>query len=92
MLAELVAGGTDARLLLVGDGDFDDDVASLAEMLGVGDLCIRVPSVPDPERYYCAMDAFLMPSLFEGFGYALVEAQCAGPLASRARPYRMRPA
>ncbi len=78
VLAELVAGGTDARLLLVGDGELTGEVVALAERLGVADLCLHVSSVLDPERYYSAMDVFLMPSVFEGFGYTLLEAQCSG--------------
>ena len=78
VLAELVAAGVDARLLLIGDGELVESVASLANELGVAELYVHISSVENAEAYYCALDAFLMPSVFEGFGFSLIEAQCSG--------------
>ncbi|WP_091007897.1 glycosyltransferase [Parafannyhessea umbonata] len=78
VLAELIASGVDARLLLIGDGSLEGETLLLAERLGVADLYTHIPSVENPEDYYCALDAFLMPSFFEGLPYSLIEAQCSG--------------
>ena len=78
VLAELAASGIDVRLLLVGDGELQRDVMLTAKRLGVDNLFFCIHSVDDPESYYCALDAFVMPSRFEGLPYALIEAQCSG--------------
>lgn len=78
-----------SRYLMVGKGDMVDEVLLRMEELGlrVDDVIIREP-VKDPSPYYCALDAFLMPSFFEGLGIAKVEAQCSGlpVLASHSLP------
>ncbi|MDO4805736.1 MAG: glycosyltransferase [Coriobacteriales bacterium] len=78
VLAELKQLVPNACLLLVGDGELVDKTQELADELGVAHSYLHVEAVANPEDYYAAMDVFLMPSLFEGFGYALVEAQCSG--------------
>ena len=78
VLAELVASGIEARLLLTGNGELENEVSALASDLGVADLYVHVSSVDDPESYYCALDVFVMPSVFEGLPYSLIEAQCSG--------------
>ena len=48
------------------------------------DKVVLTGSVDNPEKYLSAMDAFVLPSLFEGFPIALVEAQANGlsPIAA----------
>lgn len=66
-----------AKYLMLGRGDMKEEVIALASKLGVAeDLMIR-DSVDDPAPYYSALDALLMPSLYEGFGFVKIEAQCA---------------
>lgn len=64
--------------LMLGGLDMAPEVKSLAESLGVSDSVIIRGPVKDASSYYSALDAFLMPSLYEGFGYVKLEAQCAG--------------
>lgn len=68
----------DSVLLLIGDGNQRDAIRRMAEKLGLKDKIMFVGQVGDPERYYSAMDAFILPSLFEGFGIVAVEAQANG--------------
>ncbi|WP_165174035.1 glycosyltransferase [Adlercreutzia sp. ZJ242] len=66
-----------SKYLMLGQPAMVDEVLERARQLGVdGDLIVR-ESVQDPSPYYSALDAFLMPSLHEGLGFAQVEAQCA---------------
>lgn len=69
----------EARLLLVGDGPLRPEIERKAEDLGIADAVIFA-GVQDniPEILRGAMDVFAFPSLFEGFGLAVVEAQAAG--------------
>ena len=65
------------RPLLVGDGPLRPEMERRAVRLGLRP--IFTGSRPDvPEIMLGAMDAFVFPSLFEGLGLVLVEAQAAG--------------
>ena len=65
-------------LLLVGLGPLEQEVRDKVYHLGLGD-CVRFLGYrSDIPQLLMAMDAFLFPSLFEGFPVSLVEAQCTG--------------
>lgn len=67
-----------ASLLLVGDGELEEDVRKRAEAMGLAERVVFAGAHKDVERYYQAMDVFLFPSRYEGFGMAMVEAQAGG--------------
>lgn len=69
---------SDSLLLLVGIGELRDRMDERIAQLGIRDAVRFVGSQPDAAPYYQAMDAFLLPSLYEGLGIVYVEAQCAG--------------
>ena len=67
-----------AVLLLVGDGEDKEKIISKIDDLGLKD-CVRLLGVRnDVNNLMCAMDLFLFPSLFEGLGIVLLEAQACG--------------
>jgi glycosyltransferase involved in cell wall biosynthesis len=74
----IVAAGTDAHLLLVGDGPLVPTVRQDIESRGLSDRCTfaGVHNVVAP--FVSAMDVFLFPSLYEGLGIVALEAQAAG--------------
>jgi glycosyltransferase involved in cell wall biosynthesis len=84
----IVATGTDAHLLLVGDGPLVPAVRKDIESRGLSDRCTfaGVHNVVAP--FLSAMDVFLFPSLYEGLGIVALEAQAAGVpvIASRVVP------
>ena len=65
-------------LLLLGDGETMGSIKQLVKELGVEDKVIFAGVHKDVERYYSAMDAFVLPSLFEGLPVTGIEAQYAG--------------
>ena len=67
-----------AKLMLVGDGAMRNEWEQLAAQLGIADKVVFTGNVKDPEKYYSAFDAFVFPSINEGFGMSLVEAQING--------------
>lgn len=67
-----------ARLLFVGDGELHDEVFAAAEALGVKDKVVFTGARNDVPRLLNAMDAFLLPSVTEGFPVTMVEAQVNG--------------
>lgn len=77
VFAEYKKNDSSAHYLFVGKPDMADAVRQYASELGVNESIIIHAPVSDTSPYYCALDAFLMPSLYEGLGFAEVEAQCA---------------
>lgn len=67
-----------ARLLSLGVGPLESAAREKAQALGIADRVIFAGLQRDTAAYYDAMDAFLLPSLFEGLPVTLVEAQAAG--------------
>lgn len=68
----------DAVLLMVGRGRLMDRIREKCSRLGVLDQCIFAGAQRDTPFYYSAMDVFLFPSLYEGLGTVLIEAQANG--------------
>lgn len=68
----------DAKLLLAGDGELRRSIEDSIEQRGVAASVMMLGARGDVASLYQAMDLFLMPSLYEGFPVALVEAQAAG--------------
>ena len=76
---ELAKEGQEVCWLLVGDGILRHAIESYAARLGLGGRIVFTGERPDvPELMVGAMDLFCFPSLYEGLGLALVEAQAAG--------------
>ena len=65
-------------LLLVGEGEQEQEGRQFAKELGIDKQVIFAGAHRDVERYYQAMDVFLFPSRYEGFGMAMIEAQTGG--------------
>lgn len=78
IFAEVHKVRPDSILLLVGLGPLEQEVRDKVHRLGLDD-CVRFLGYrSDIPQLLMAMDAFLFPSLFEGFPVSLVEAQCTG--------------
>jgi glycosyltransferase involved in cell wall biosynthesis len=78
VFAELVARDSDWILLLVGDGKLRGELEARVRELGIEDN-VRLAGVrPDVPELMCAMDVMAFPSLLEGFGLVMVEAQAVG--------------
>lgn len=69
---------SDVRLIWVGQGDQMPAAKQRAEELGVSDDIVFLGARTDVKDILPLCDLFLFPSLYEGFGIALVEAQAAG--------------
>jgi glycosyltransferase involved in cell wall biosynthesis len=64
-------------LLVVGDGDIPRYQAH-ARASGVDSRVIFVGTASDPSPYYCASDAFVLPTLYETFSLVTYEAAASG--------------
>ena len=85
---ELVRERRDVKLILLGEGDQTEDLKSLVNKLGIEDH-VSLPGFVDNFYGYLAYsDAFVLSSVWEGFGNVLVEAMgCGTPVVSTDCPY-----
>lgn len=80
IFAEYLRLEPSARYLMLGESEslYMTKVRARAAELGVVDRLIMHDSVAETAPWYSALDAFLLPSLFEGLAMVRVEAQCSG--------------
>lgn len=67
-----------SMLVLVGEGDLRVEFEEKVKKLGLVDSVLFLGTRSDVSNLFQAMDSFLFPSLYEGLGIVLVEAQAAG--------------
>jgi glycosyltransferase involved in cell wall biosynthesis len=67
-----------SRLILVGDGRERSNLEQLIEDVNCKDRIEMVGFSPEPETYLAQSDLFVLPSLSEGFGIAVLEAMSQG--------------
>lgn len=67
-----------AILLLIGDGELKCEIEKNINDFGLKENVILAGNVPNVNDYMQAMDIFVFPSLYEGLGIVVVEAQAAG--------------
>lgn len=79
-IAKLVSAGNTSsslNLMIVGKGK-KKKYQKLAQELRIADRVIFTGVIRDIEKYYLASDIFVMPSIFDTFGIAVLEAMMAG--------------
>lgn len=77
VFAEIHKQRPNAKLYLVGAGDLEDEIRRDIAEKGLTDCIVFVGSRSDIYDVLQAMDVFLFPSFYEGFGTVIVEAQCS---------------
>ena len=78
IFAKIRARKKDSLLLLVGEGEDRKILEDRAKQLGILDAVVFYGACKEVEQLYCAMDVFVFPSRFEGFGIVAIEAQASG--------------
>lgn len=77
-MKEVLASEPNAQLLIIGEGREKERLVRLARNLGITQSVFFVPEVSDTKDLLSVMDVFVMPSLKEGLGLALMEAMASG--------------
>lgn len=75
---EVIKINEESVLLLIGDGELMDSIKNKVKNLGLEDKVMFLGARDDVNDLMQAMDVFLFPSLYEGFGMVLLEAQASG--------------
>lgn len=78
VLGELCKLNPKAKLLLIGDGEYKEQMLTYMDTNGFADRVMYLGRREDIVGFYQAMDCFLLPSLYEGLPVVGLEAQCAG--------------
>lgn len=78
VFAELCKSLPNCKLLLLGDGPLQNLIKSKVAGLGLTGKVVFAGLQKNPAPFYCAMDVFCFPSLWEGLPLTLVEAQYNG--------------
>lgn len=76
--AKLIREGEPLKVFLVGDGVLADELKEEAKREGIREQVIFAGKKDDAAPYLSAMDVFMFPSISEGFGIAMLEAQASG--------------
>jgi glycosyltransferase involved in cell wall biosynthesis len=66
--------GLNFRIAIAGTGELQDQLMGLVRKFDLDDRVEFLGFVDDMKSFYQSIDIFCLPSLWEGFGYALVEA------------------
>lgn len=70
--------GPSCQVLIVGDGPAEEHLRVMAQQLGIASRVIFAGVRRDIPQLLPLLDAFVLPSLYEGFGIAILEAMAAG--------------
>lgn len=78
--ASVIERAPDARLLIAGDGEHRQALEERVREIGLEDHVRFLGAVPRPDllRLYGEVDVFCLPSIYEGFPVAILEAMAAG--------------
>ena len=81
--SELKKSNLQFKILIAGDGPLKQDLLSYAEKLKVTDEIIFLGFIDNVVEFMNSIDIFLLTSLWEGFGYVIVEAMiCKKPVVA----------
>ena len=78
VFSEVAKKRSDAVLVLIGDGILRPEIEDQCVKLGIREKVHFLGVRNDVCEIMCAFDRFLFPSLYEGLGIVLIEAQSAG--------------
>lgn len=75
---EITRVNDNSVLLIIGKGILKENLEKQAKEMGISEKIIYIDNTNEVNNYLSAMDVFVFPSLFEGLGIVLIEAQASG--------------
>lgn len=67
-----------SKFVWAGTGELENQLKEYIASKNLQDSIILLGNCSDTTQVYCGMDAFLLPSRFEGLGFVFIEAQACG--------------
>lgn len=74
----VLAINQNSKLFLIGQGNLEDEIRKSIKLKKIEDKVLLLGQRKDVNELYQAMDVFALPSLYEGLGMVLIEAQASG--------------
>ena len=78
VFSEVIKLRKNSRLIIVGHGSLESEIRNEINMLGIEEYVDILPQDTNIPEILSVMDYFLLPSLYEGLGIVLIEAQAMG--------------
>jgi glycosyltransferase involved in cell wall biosynthesis len=78
IFSQIALKDPEARFFISGRGPLEATLREKIHNAGLDSRCIVATDFIDYQGFYSGIDAFILPSIFEGLGLVLIEAQCAG--------------
>lgn len=78
VIKQMIKTNSNYVLLIIGGGSLEQKLKEAVQSLGVENNVLFLGARTDANQWYSAMDSFVLPSIYEGFPYVLVEAQMNG--------------
>lgn len=78
VFSELHKAHPDSYLVIVGEGSLRTELTNQIVQLGLKDNVLLTGIRKDVDKIYSSFDCFVMPSIFEGLPFVLIEAQANG--------------
>lgn len=78
IFSEILKHKPNAKLILIGHGNLEKEIFDKAKDLKLEGNILHISHTEKTEIYYSVADVFLLPSLFEGLPFVLLEAQTCG--------------
>lgn len=75
---EIYKSENNAVLMLIGNGEQKNEIIEIAKKKNILENVLFLDGITNIQDYYQIMDVFLFPSLYEGLGIVLIEAQISG--------------
>lgn len=75
---ELCTKSSKIKLIIVGNGPLEAELKDYVKRLAIEDKVCFFKPMENIENIYQAIDVFVMPSIYEGLGIVLIEAQTSG--------------
>ena len=75
---EILKYNKKAVLLLAGNGSLEENIKNKIKMLNIEENVLLLGSRNDLDKLYNVLDVFVLPSIYEGLGIVLIEAQANG--------------
>ena len=78
LIYKLIKENDNYKIMFIGEGILEEQIKNKVNKLNIQDYVIFTGYQSDVSKYLSAFDLFILPSIYEGLGLVLIEAQANG--------------